>query len=359
MSDNIVENKNTVKDTGTDKKNPANQGVQKKGFSVNFTISIVLLVIFAGSIIFLNSKIDGISKKLDSLSANYIARDQLFEKKIQALENNFSELSAQYHELRKSISALGNREPDSNEDWALSEIEYLLIIATHRLQLEHDIDTALSAMEAALQRIEALDDPDLLPVREQFISDINNLKAVNRADITGLSIYLADLVEKANKLPLSKTVSGTPESSTRIVIQENNDSEAGSMLKAIWQEIKSLLVIKKSGEVKQELLLPDQEYFLYQNLRLELASARTSVLIRDTENFRTSITLIKDWLNQYFDNNDSAVINILDTLEKMSEVNLNPELPDVNSSLETLRAYLHSKETAQIFRSSGQIKLNI
>jgi uroporphyrin-3 C-methyltransferase len=88
------------------------------------------------------------------------------------------------------------------------------------------------------------------------------------------------------------------------------------------------------------LLLPGEEYFLTQNLRLELESARLSVLRADTGNLRASIVLIKSWLRQYFDTRDSAVINVMETLDQMQLIELKPALPDISSSVETLRAYL-------------------
>ena len=108
----------------------------------------------------------------------------------------------------------------------------------------------------------------------------------------------------------------------------------------LWQEIKSLVVIKRAGEAKQALLLPGEEYFLSQNLRLELESARLSVLRADSGNLRASIVLIQSWLRQYFDTNDSAVINVMETLDQMQAIELQPALPDISSSVESLRAYL-------------------
>ncbi|MEE9575237.1 MAG: uroporphyrinogen-III C-methyltransferase, partial [Gammaproteobacteria bacterium] len=115
--------------------------------------------------------------------------------------------------------------------------------------------------------------------------------------------------------------------------------------KILWQEIKSLVVIKRSGEVKQALLLPGEEYYLYQNLRLELESARQSVLRSDSLNLRSSIDLILTWTRRYFDTSNSAVINVMETLDKMRSVELKPELPDISSSLESLRAYIRENDS--------------
>ena len=192
-------------------------------------------------------------------------------------------------------------------------------------------------MQSAESRLAGLRNPDLIPVREQLVADINQLEAVNRVDISGLAIYLADIIDRSSGLPLKK-----PET-----LQMKNDVNSGDQsvniraaLARAWEEIKSLVVIRKGAESRYEFLLPEQSYFLGQNLRLELENARLSVLHRDTDNFRTSITLVKDWLSSYYDNSDASVANIIDTMAKMADIELDPPVPDISSSLETLRAYM-------------------
>lgn len=348
MTDKKSENKadSTSTEAG-DNKNPEEDITTKKGMPRDFVFfALVLLIVIAGGF-FLYNKIQNINLLTQSLSGNTSSHAEDVNNRIQKIEKNIGELSTQMEVLKNSVADLYKSQPGSNEDWALSEAEYLLVIATHRLLLEKDVGTALVAMEAALKRIESPGATDLMPVREQLVSDINKLKAVNTVDITGLSIYLADLVERASKLPIKKSVitsekSGKPEDARTTI-----ETGWSGILDSIWQELKSLVIIKRSDEVKQELLLPDEEYFLYQNLRLELESARLAALRRDTENFHASIILIIDWLNQYYETSDNGVMNILDTLKQMSSVKLDPELPDIDSSLETLRAYIHNQETSE------------
>lgn len=348
MTENKVAQK--AKDASVDsdkKKLSQNKTAVKKVVPNIYIHSVILLAIFVAGGFFLYKKIQNINQITVSLSRQTTAHREAIDSRIQKLEESIDQLSTQTEVLKNSINDLYQQQPASNEDWALSEAEYLLIIATHRLLLEKDADTAIAAMEAASQRLESLGTPDLMPVREQLVSDINKLKAVNVVDITGLSIYLADLIEKTDKLPIKRSVIAD-EKAGQTKAAGQSESEAGwkGVMYSIWQELKSLVIIKRRDEVKQELLLPDQEYFLSQNLRLELESARLSALRHDTENFHTSIKLIMDWLNKYYEVNHSGVMNILDTLKQMSTVKLDPDLPDISSSLETLRAYIRNRETA-------------
>jgi uroporphyrin-3 C-methyltransferase len=262
-----------------------------------------------------------------------------------AMDDAMKQLQQKQSEQSDALASLYQDMQGDNEDWAIAEVEYLLIIAMHRLLLEENVISALAAMEAADLRLKNLGDPGLLPVRQQLVSDMNQLRAVNRADIAGMAIYLAELVALAADLPLNSgviTKANAADSADEDQIGEGPDAEPiwKKIPRLLWQEIKGLVVIKRTGEAKQVLLLPGEEYFLSQNLRLELESARLSVLRADTGNLRASIVLIQSWLRQYFDTRDSAVINVMETLDQMQLIELKPALPDISSSVETLRAYL-------------------
>ena len=312
---------------------------------------MLLLFIFqVSAVLYFIDTTNDITATTQSVVATAGSINAKTDQRIAGLGQEVEQLQEQLHALSDSLSDLNEKQPDSNEDWALAEIEYLLVIATHRLTLEHDVATALKAMEAASLRIEALGDSGLIPVREQLTSDINKLRAVNTVDVTGLSIYLADLIDRLDDLPVKKPDLKMPDEGPgqpQQTMPGKNGFDLKGFFSGIWNELKSLVVIRKSGDIKGVLLLPDQEYFLYQNLRLELENARNSVLRKNTRGLQTSIRLITVWLQTYFDTSDNGVANMLDSLNKMVTLKLDPDLPDISSSLETLRAYIRQRDTAQ------------
>lgn len=268
------------------------------------------------------------------------------------LSETLAELTTSQQQMRESISRLreaqeatsaalqrfAERERMDNLDWAMAEIEYLAIVAMQRLNLGHDPDTALAALEAAARRLKDLDNPSLIPVRKQLTSDINALRAVPEVDISGMALYLADLMTRAEELPLaSDAIRGQPDQTGQP--QDEPVSGWRGVLHSIWAELRQLVVIQREDEPPAELLAPDERYFLYQNLRLELASARQAVLRRDTRNLQASVELVQNWLERYFNTDAAAVANIQEALTEMATVDLQPELPDISSSLESVRAW--------------------
>ncbi len=231
----------------------------------------------------------------------------------------------------------------NHKDYALEEVEHLLIIASYNLSLDHNIITALAAMETADLRLAALDDPSVLAVRQQLIADMNELRSVNQADLSGLGLFLSDLVGRVDTLPLqggviiqTQTQAASPETSQAGGIKQ--------FFSLVWQELKSLVLITREENVSKVRLLPDEIYFLRANIKLELANARFAIFNRDKDNLQASIGHIQTWLNDYFDLSNATVRNISDSLSRMNKLELAFPKLDINSSLESVRALIRYQD---------------
>ncbi len=305
--------------------------------------ALLLIALAAGGYVLWQTAVETrqISRAVHEASAR---QAEMLRATLGDLESRLVALEEKQFRLETEMATLGDDWPANNEDWALAEIEYLLIIAMHRLLLEHDVVTALAAMDAAELRLRDLGNPRLIPVRAQLTADINRLRAVNTIDITGMALYMADLIERLESFPLKAGIEVAGGGERNSAGAAENDAGWRGLWKSFWGELKSVVVITRHDGPVETLLLPHQEYFLYQNLRIELESARLSILRRDTENLKTSLGMLTDWLNRYFDTQDTGVANVLETLDHMASVELDPELPDISSSIESLRAYLRASE---------------
>ena len=272
----------------------------------------------------------------------------------QEINNKINTLESAQAGLEQTLEALSIEKPNSNLEWGLAEVEHLLVVAIQKLQLANDAQTAIAALESANTRLADLADPNLLAVRKQITDDINKLRAVNQVDTAGMSLYLSDLISKVNTLPLKDSVAeaveqGLENASTGTSSQGSQQNKFSNLISMVWQELKSMVVIKRKDETTEAFLLPNQEYYLYQNLQLQLQNARLAVLIADTANLHSSVDIVTDWLEQHFKSNDAAVGNVIDALNQMKTVELQPDLPDINSSLETLRAVIRSYQQDDLY----------
>ena len=247
--------------------------------------------------------------------------------------------------LQQSVASLYKKEDQSSLEWVLAEAEYLVLAANQRLALEGDINTAIAALKAADQRLSSENHPDLIPVRDRIIEDATALEAVKLPDIEGLAIYLAKVIEQVKEMP-TKVVADTiePFSGTKNLAEDAKDWR--NVANAMWTDLVELVEVKDAALPDSVAFDPELRYFLQQNLRLELASARLSVLRRDGQNFRASVSLIKDMLNEFYETSNTSVSSIIERLSEAEGYEFEPALPKITASLDVIRAYMKNNQAA-------------
>ena len=166
---------------------------------------------------------------------------------------------------------------------------------------------------------------------------MNTLRSLNQVDLSGLGLFLSDLIDRIDNLPLQNNIVIKQQESEK-TNQNKPVNNVNQFFVLVWQEIKSLVVITRDKDVAKVRLLPDEVYFLKANIKLELANARFAVFNRDSENFYASIEHIQNWLNDYFNMSDASVSNIYESLNSMKKMDLLLPKLDINSSLESVRA---------------------
>ncbi len=348
--------KNIEKKEVIEKKKPAEDKSKvkatekpKSSGKLSFSLSFIILVIFAAGFVFINNRLNKIENELQQNELKNEAAVQTKDDSLKEVLSRFSsvqqrleELDSKQEVLAHSLSQPVEQEILLNQDYALAEIEHLLIIASYNLQLDHNVATALSAMEAADARLSGLTNPAVISVREQLIADMNELRSINQGDLTGMALFLSDLIDRVDDLSLKENVVLEKEEFTP---QQNEEPVEGikHFFSLVFKELKSLIVITRDKDIGKARLLPDEVYFLRANLKLELANARFAVFNRDTENLRSSITHLQSWLNEYFDLTDADVRNIYDSLSSMKKMDLAFPDIDISSSLESVRALSHSE----------------
>lgn len=274
-----------------------------------------------------------LAERIDQGAAQTLEQSQAHD----ALVADVAALRQAQQGVQDSITALYAKESKASLNWVLAEAEYLVLAASQRLALERDVRTALAALRAADDRLRSAEHPELIGVREQLAKDIAALEGVNLPDVEGLAIYLAETVARVDELP-TKPIADIDMSFSRMSGEPATPENWQGVAKAMWADLVSLIEIKDGDLPDGVLFDPELRYFLQQNLRLELASARLSVLRRDNANFQAASKLIIDLLNQYYDTADAAVVAIVERLAAGQEIDLDPQVPAISASLDTVRA---------------------
>lgn len=228
--------------------------------------------------------------------------------------------------LSDGLKALHDDVGKGRRAWLLAETENLLVIAQHRLAYARDARLALEALRVADRQLAQLGDPDYQPVRKQLAAEMAALEDYAKNDLAGLAQRLARLANDVEKLPLAPTpasATGEPPAQT-------------DFLQEVWDDLKGLVRIRQTGDVRRPLLLPEQEYFLRENLRLLLYSAHLALLHGDHRNFELDAGHARQWLRNYYDMQADAVQQALAVIESARGSHA-ANLPDLTASLALLR----------------------
>jgi uroporphyrin-3 C-methyltransferase len=264
----------------------------------------------------------------------------------QSNQQGQSDLSDSLENISKTLKRKGKRPIR----WKLAEVEYLLSVANHQLLLEQDVNTSLSALSDADNQLEVIGDPALIPIRKKIAAEKIALNSVQLPDIIGISLQLTNLVASISQLPLiSNKRAFVAEAKNEKTHQVENWQE---IPQAIWKDIKGLVTVRRSSAPIEPLLPPDERHYLTQNLGLKLEQSRLALLRRDNELYRRNLKDTRIWVDQYFDKEDAAVNMVINSVDEMLGVELQPGLPDISGSLRALRRWLQDDEQNQTTKAA-------
>src|SRR5437764_1531986 len=220
--------------------------------------------------------------------------------KIALLENRLAESQSQ----QAALEALYRELAPSRDEWALTEVEQVLLLASQQLQLAGNVSSALAALQVADQKLQRLDRPQFVPLRRAIGRDIDRLKAVPFVDVPGLSLRLDQAIATVETLPfaLEERLPAPPQDAP-----SRDEPAWRRFLREAWADLRGLVRIENLDRPEAPLLTPPQQYFLRENLKLRLLAARFDLLFRDQANFRADLTAGDLWLKKYFDSRSKPV----------------------------------------------------
>ena len=218
------------------------------------------------------------------------------------------------------------------DQWALAEIEQVLLTAAQQLQLAGNVKAAIIALEGADTRLQRLNKPQFTALRRAIAADLANLRAVPSLDEVGASARIEALVARHASWPLASAQGSEAAPAPRA-------SNVTSLGQELWTELKHLVQIRRADGNEAVLLPPDQAYFLRENLRLRLLSARLALLAQDQVAFRADLSAAADILTRYFNTRDAGVVAAMKEIKRLASLQIASKLPGIDASLAALDAY--------------------
>lgn len=288
----------------------------------------------------LRARLDEVGGERDALTRSVdasVERLTRLETARDATQASIDSLHKDNARLAEALKELTAQRGDRSLDWVLAECEYLVRVAGQRLALARDLTTARAALTAADERLHDADHPSLAPLREQLARDLQALAAVAAPDVEGLSLKFAAQIRKVDQLR-TKAIADLDTSFKNSREQRVTPDNWRGVLEAMWDDLMSLVEIKDDKLPDDVLFDARQRGLVEQNLKLELSSARLAILQRDTTNLRVAVEIVQDTVTRYYDADDAAVKALMTMLSEVRNVELAPPLPDLNATLDAVRA---------------------
>lgn len=252
--------------------------------------------------------------------------------RLEALEARVVELG----EGRAAVEEIHRELVRSADDRLIAEAEQLIILASQQLQLAGNVRAALTALQAADQRLARSDKPPVANLRRALLADMERLQALPLVDTVGLALRLDQLINAVDALPLvTAELPRAPVAAKRV---EGVPSGLAAIAREFWNDLKSLVRVREISPGEAVLLAPEQAYFLKENLKLRLLAARVSLLARDEARFREDVRAAQAWVGKYADTRAKSGAAALTALAQLAESPVVIATPDINASLAAARA---------------------
>ncbi|HHE8876872.1 TPA: uroporphyrinogen-III C-methyltransferase [Haemophilus influenzae] len=334
--------------------------VKKTGTALSLLAILVALGIGGAGYYFGQQQIAEIQQKLTALEnqtgANLSSNNTNNNKRLTQLEQSLKtaqENIAQLEQLivsktgeitslqtqMKKVSQLAIAQQPS--DWLFSEADFLLNNALRKLVLDNDVDTAVSLLKLADETLVKVNNSQANEIRSAINQDLKQLLSLSSVDQNAVMQKLSQLANTVDELQalnvnFDETSKNNDKLSNNITDwQQNIEKSATSFLNHF------IRISPKQNSNKKELLAPNQDIYLRENIRLRLQLAIMAVPRQQNELYKQSLEAVSSWVRSYFDTNSEVTQNFLKLVDGLSDTSIYVDVPEQLKSLTLLDKYLN------------------
>jgi uroporphyrin-3 C-methyltransferase/uroporphyrinogen III methyltransferase/synthase len=288
------------------------------------------------------AQLEGQLRQAQDQSRDLQSRSAVLESKLNESLGQQAQLERMYRDIAQdSIAAV------------LADVESSVSIAAQQLLVSGNVQGALVAMQDADGRLKRINQPEALGLRRLIARDIERLRAVPNVDVIGLALRLDTVASGLEHLPLASGAapgsageeqSGSAAASGSGLLLERIAMTGRRGWDALMAELSTLFRVNRIDNPDAVLMAPSQQYFVRENLRLTLLSARLAMLARIEPVFRSDLERAIGWMSSYYDVRHRGVANAVATLRQLQSSRVTADLPSLGDTLAAVRALRAARE---------------
>ena len=256
----------------------------------------------------------------------------------QLVAGKTGEIAALQSQVKQVSQLAGAQQPS---DWLFSEADFLLNNALRKLVLDNDVDTAISLLKLADETLVKVNNSQANTIRTAINQDLKQLLSLSSVDQNAVMQKLSQLANTVDELQvLNVNFDEAPEKSGKLSDdiadwQQNVKKSATSFLNHF------IRISPKQSADKKELLAPNQDIYLRENIRLRLQLAIMAVPRQQDELYKQSLDAVASWIRSYFDTNAEVTQNFLKSVDELADSSIYVDVPGQLQSLTLLDKYLN------------------
>ncbi|CAB3769548.1 fused uroporphyrinogen-III synthase HemD/membrane protein HemX [Paraburkholderia humisilvae] len=338
----------------------AQQPRRRGGTGLLWLVIVVVLCAAVAGGLALNRKLIRLDQELtkrqqinDAQTAELRVKTEQALATVRGVDTQMAQLEGKLADAQNAQQALQQQYADlarNRDDWTMAEVGQMLSSASEQLQLTGNTQLALFALQSADTRLAASDSPQALTVRKAIGEDIDKLKAAPSTDLTGLAIKLDNAIEMVDALPLAgeaPIAHATPHATA----PANTDKVAAATGEPHWkvwwhgfvsgigEQLVSLVQVRRIDNAEAMMVAPDQGYFLRENLKLRLLSARLALLSRNETTLRSDLHAADATLARYFDASSKNTQTVRELVKEVDDAAGAVQVPNLDTSLQAVHQY--------------------
>ncbi|HHE9998920.1 TPA: uroporphyrinogen-III C-methyltransferase [Haemophilus influenzae] len=334
--------------------------VKKTGTALSLFAILVALSIGGAGYYFGQQQMAKIQQKLTALenqtgadlssnNTNNNKRLTQLEQGLKTAQENIAQLEQLIVSKTGEITSLQTQMKQINQlaiaqqpsDWLFSEADFLLNNALRKLVLDNDVDTAVSLLKLADEALVKVNNSQANEIRSAINQDLKQLLSLSSVDQNAVMQKLSQLANTVDELQalnvnFDETSKNNDKLSNNITDwQQNIEKSATSFLNHF------IRISPKQNSNKKELLAPNQDIYLRENIRLRLQLAIMAVPRQQNELYKQSLEAVSSWVRSYFDTNAEVTQNFLKLVDGLADTSIYVDVPEQLKSLTLLDKYLN------------------
>lgn len=261
-------------------------------------------------------------ERLASQAASQTDLEQALNEQQQAfneLRQLTRQLNSQMEEDRRRLSEVASGGQDM---WIINESRALASLASQRLMLTQDAQSARRLLQAADETLRRLDDPKVLPAREALAVDMEKLSGAMRVDVQGMVLRLGALRQISTELAVPVEVAPPQR-------QRSDDEDS------VWRKLADRLpVTVRQHEGPIPLPLSGAQAALVRlSLDGGLQQAQLALMQGRVDAYEQALAQVATTVEQWFRTTDPRAAQLLAAIEELSGAMASQALPEIGQGL--------------------------